>query len=86
MLCHRLYDKYGRTYLLEIKYWYIGVPKDLPLDELPPEEEDAKFVVDAYHAGNVRSHPLYFVLSMSNGLSSSCSSHAIWYFCLLFCT
>ena len=52
---HRIYDKYGRTYLLEIKYWYIGVPKDLPLDELPAEEEDARFVVDAYHAGNVCS-------------------------------
>ncbi|VDC03576.1 unnamed protein product [Peniophora sp. CBMAI 1063] len=47
-----VYDKFGRTYLLEIKYWYIGIPRDLPLDKLPPEQEDAKFVVDAYHAGN----------------------------------
>ena len=53
---YRIYDKYGRTYLLEIKYWYINIPKDLPYDQLPPME-DAKFVVDAYHAGNVRRCP-----------------------------
>ncbi len=42
----RLYNKFGRTYLFDIDFWYL---KD--------DQEKVKYCIDAYHAGNVSSAP-----------------------------
>lgn len=41
------YDKYGRTYLFDLDFWYLR--PDPPLDK----DWRNKYAVDAYHAGNV---------------------------------
>lgn len=44
-----LYNKFGRTYLFDLDFWF------LKLDENGVEQEDCKvkYCIDAYHAGNV---------------------------------
>lgn len=50
----RIYNKFGRTYLFELDFYYLRKSAgDVAQDD--DEEWQAKYVMDAYHAGNVGS-------------------------------
>ena len=40
----RIYNKFGRTYLFDVDFWHI---------KRDTGHEDARYCIDAYHAGNV---------------------------------
>lgn len=60
--CLRVYNKVGRTYLFELDFYYLHTsPSDGTQDD---EEWQAKYVMDAYHAGNVS--PMSYRIAVAN--------------------
>lgn len=59
----RKYEEFGRTYLFDIDFWYIK-KVICPQDE---EAWEAKYTMDAYHAGNVS-----YIISIGSTTNLTC--------------
>lgn len=78
----RKYNKFGRTYLFDLDFYFLREGKGK--EEGKQEEEwEPKYVVDAYHAGNV-SHDLSAFHSVAHHASDISSLPVSWCAFLLF--
>lgn len=48
LTCSRKYNKFGRTYLFQLDFYHLR-----PESDTDDDEWSTKYVMDAYHAGNV---------------------------------
>jgi hypothetical protein len=53
LTCFRKYNKFGRTYLFQIDFYHLRPTESSANGD--DDEWQTKYVVDAYHAGNVSS-------------------------------
>ena len=51
LICSSKYNKFGRTYLFDIDFYYLRLMEDGTRND----EWQTKYLIDAYHAGNVSS-------------------------------
>ncbi|KIJ38438.1 hypothetical protein M422DRAFT_49976 [Sphaerobolus stellatus SS14] len=78
----KLYDKYGRTYLFDMDFWFLrGLARE---QEKDTNQVSSTHTIDAFHVGNVRIHTIsdrasteplpFFLLSMqfTRFLNHSC--------------
>ena len=70
LTCISLYNKFGRTYLFQLDFYHLRPTESASSDD---DEWQTKYVIDAYHAGNVSSmsiNPLcYLTLNAVHSVS-----------------